>query len=256
MDAELANRAKSEFLANMSHELRTPLNVIIGFSELIENELLGPVGTPQYRDHAQDIAESGRHLLGLIENILDLSKIEAGKVDLYEQDIDIPEAIRTSLVLAGGRANHQGIELESDLPEALPRLHADERMLKQVLISLLSNAVKFTPGGGRVTVRAWADAKTGYVVQVSDTGIGMSLDDIPKAMVRFGQADGRLDRKFEGTGLGLPLSKSLVELHGGTLDLDSESGVGTVVTVRFPAERIVGLREREGRSGRLRKAAT
>jgi len=255
VDAELANRAKSEFLANMSHELRTPLNVIIGFSELIENELLGPVGTPQYREHAQDIAQSGRQLLGLIENILDLSKIEAGKVDLYEQDIDVPEAIRSSLVLAGGRANHEDVELDSDLPEQLPRLHADERMLKQVLMSLLSNAVKFTPGGGRVTIRAWADAKSGYVVQVSDTGTGMRLEDIPRAMVRFGQVDGGLDRKFDGSGLGLPLSKSLVELHGGTLDLDSEPGVGTVVTVLFPAERIVGLCESESRSGRVRKAA-
>jgi PAS domain S-box-containing protein len=255
VEAELANRAKSEFLANMSHELRTPLNAIIGFSELIENETLGPVGTAQYRDHAMDIAESGRHLLRLINDILDLSKIEAGKVDLYEEDIDMTEAIRSSLVLVGGRAHHEGITLERDTPEGLPRLHADERMLKQILLNLLSNAVKFTPAGGRVEARAWADPEVGYVLQISDTGIGMKLEDIPKAMVRFGQIDGRLNRKFEGTGLGLPLTKSFVDLHGGTLDLDSEPGVGTTVTVRFPAERIVGLPKAERPSERIRKAA-
>jgi PAS domain S-box-containing protein len=256
VEAELADRAKSEFLANMSHELRTPLNAIIGFSEIIENETLGPVGTAQYRDHAMDIAESGRHLLRLINDILDLSKIEAGNVDLHEQDIDVLEAIRTSLVLVGGRAHHEGITLERDAPEELPRLHADERMLKQILINLLSNAVKFTPAGGRVEARAWADPEAGYVLQISDTGIGMKLEDIPMAMVRFGQIDGRLNRKFEGTGLGLPLTKSLVDLHGGTLDLDSEPGVGTTVTVRFPAARIVGLPKIKRYSERLHKAAS
>ena len=238
-EAEIANRAKSEFLANMSHELRTPLNAIIGFAQMIESEIVGPIEKIEYRDYAKDISSAGQYLLKLISDILDLSKIEAGKVDIDEGPVDVLETIRSSLVLVSERAQAGEVTLEQDTPDELPALHADERMLKQILVNLLSNAVKFTPANGRVTVRAWVRPKDGYVIQIADTGIGMALEDIPKAMSRFAQVESQLRRRHEGTGLGLPLSKSFVELHGGSLGLQSERGVGTTVTVRLPAERII-----------------
>ncbi|MCH8916902.1 MAG: PAS domain S-box protein [Proteobacteria bacterium] len=237
--AELANRTKSEFLANMSHELRTPLNAILGFSELMGNATLGPLGNPKYQEYAKDINDSGRHLLALIQDILDLSKIEAGKLELDEEDIDVARTIRSCMVLVKERARNGGVKLKTDIPDGLPVLHADQRKLKQILVNLLSNAVKFTPAGGTVTIKAWCKADAGYVFQVIDTGIGMALADIPKALSPFGQVDSQFDRKYEGTGLGLPLTKSLAEMHGGSLDLQSEEGIGTTVTVRFPSERIV-----------------
>ncbi len=237
--AEIANRAKSEFLAAMSHELRTPLNAVIGFSEIIKNETFGPVGSVKYRDYASDIHDSGQHLLGLINDILDLSKVESGADELHEDKIEIPEIIRSALKLVGQRAQQRGIKLELELSDQLPALRADERKLKQILVNLLSNAIKFTDAGGEVTLRAWCRMDSGYVFQIVDTGIGIAPKDIPKALARFGQVEGDLNRRYEGTGLGLPLTKALVELHGGVLDLQSEFGVGTTVTVRFPAERIV-----------------
>ena len=238
-EVEAANRAKSEFLAAMSHELRTPLNAIIGFSEVIKNETFGPVGSPKYREYTNDIHESGRHLLGLINDILDLSKIESGTDELREGKIEIPEIIRSSVKLVAHRAERRGLKLEIELPDQLPALRADERKLKQILVNLLSNAIKFTKAGDNVTLRAWCRMDSGYVFQIVDTGIGIAPEDIPKALSRFGQVDGDLNRQYEGTGLGLPLTKALVELHGGSLDLQSEVSVGTTVTVRFPAERIV-----------------
>ena len=233
--AELANRAKSEFLANMSHELRTPLNAILGFSELMGNATLGPLGNPKYQEYAKDINDSGRHLLALIQDILDLSKIEAGKIELDEEGIDVAMTIRSCLVLVKERAENSGVKLKTDIPQELPMLHADPCKLKQIFVNLLSNAVKFTPAGGEVILKAWWREESGYVFQVVDTGIGMALADIPTALSPFGQ----VDSTHGGTGLGLPLTKSLVEMHGGSLDLQSEVGVGTTVTVRFPKERIV-----------------
>ena len=237
--AKAADRAKSEFLAAMSHELRTPLNAIIGFSEIIKEEVLGPVGSVKYREYSSDIHESGQHLLSLINDILDLSKIESGTDELQEDMIEIPEIVRSALMLVGERAEQGGIKLELDLPDQLPALRADERKLKQILVNLLSNAIKFTDAGGAVTLRAWCRMDSGYVFQIADTGIGIAPEDIPKALSHFGQVDGDLNRQYEGTGLGLPLTKALVEQHGGVLDLQSEVGVGTTVTVRFPAERII-----------------
>ena len=244
-EAAAANRAKSEFLANMSHELRTPLNAILGFSELMGKATLGPLGNPKYEEYAKDINDSGRHLLALIQDILDLSKIEAGRLELDEEDIDVARTIRSCMVLVKERARNGGVKLKTDIPKGLPVLHADQRMLKQILVNLLSNAVKFTQPGGEVTLKAWCRPDSGYVFQVIDTGIGIALADIPTALSPFGQVEGDLNRKYEGTGLGLPLTKSLVEMHGGSMDLQSEVGAGTTVTVRFPKERIVYVSEIE-----------
>ncbi len=239
-DAVLANRAKSEFLANMSHELRSPLNAMIGFAELIGGESFGPLGDARYRDYAQDISDSGKHLLALINDILDLSRIESGRMGLQEENIDVAVTIRSCLRFVGERARNGELELVAEIDEAMiSLLRADLRMFKQIVFNMLSNAIKFTPPGGKVTIRAWHNRRGGYSIQVEDNGIGMALDDIPKALSRFGQIDSASGRKYQGTGLGLPLTKSLAELHGGSLDLQSEVGAGTTVTVRFPAGRLL-----------------
>ncbi len=237
--AEDSARTKSEFLANMSHELRTPLNAIIGFAELIGGEMFGPVGSSSYREYANHIRESGLHLLDLINDILDLSKFESGSDELHEESIEISELTRSVRWLVTARAEDDNVELETELGDNLPMLCADKLKLKQILINLLSNAIKFTDTGGKVTLKAWCSVNGGYVFQVIDTGIGIALEDIPKALLPFQQIDNGLNRRYEGSGLGLPFSKSLVEMHGGSLDLQSLVGVGTTVTVRFPAERIV-----------------
>jgi PAS domain S-box-containing protein len=239
-DADLANRTKSEFLANMSHELRTPLNAIIGFSELIASESFGPLGNAKYCDYAQDISDSGKHLLDLINDILDISKVESGRMELVDENVDVADTIRSCQRMMAERARNAELKLTAEIDESTPSmLRADPRMLKQILFNMLSNAIKFTLPGGTVTIRAWHNLNSGYIIQVEDSGIGMDLDDIPKALSRFGQIDSEIGRKRQGTGLGLPLTKSLAELHGGSLDLQSEAGVGTTVTVRFPARRLV-----------------
>ncbi|MEH6633570.1 MAG: PAS domain S-box protein [Halopseudomonas aestusnigri] len=233
--AELANRAKSEFMALMSHELRTPLNAILGFSEILANEMFGPLGSPRYRDYAKDVNESGAHLLDLINDILDLSKAEAGKIELYEDDLDINGVIRRCEKMLSGRAEQASLSLTLDLGAEMPHLVGDEKRIKQVLINLISNALKFTPAGGRITVSSYVTNR-GLELSVMDTGIGMSASEIPKALAPFGQVDSSLSRKHEGTGLGLPLSKRLTELHGAEFLIASELGVGTTVTLVFPIE--------------------
>jgi PAS domain S-box-containing protein len=235
--AELASRSKSEFLANMSHELRTPLNAVIGFSEIMEMEVFGALGAAQYRDYAHDIRSSGMHLLSLINTILDLSKIEAGKYELHPEEIELGRAVDSCLRLVKERANAGRLRLTTAIPANLPRLVADERALKQILINLLSNAVKFTPPGGSVDVSVRLDTDGDVLLSVADTGIGIAEKDIAKALAPFGQVDGDLNRKQAGTGLGLPLVKQLAELHGGSLELHSRLGVGTTVTVRLPQPR-------------------
>ena len=237
--AEIANRFKSEFLANMSHELRTPLNAIIGFSNIIRDETFGPVGNPKYAEYITDINSAGEHLLAIINDILDLSKIEAGKVELHEESVDVVRILESCSILLNERAQRGGVSLNSDIADNIPPLYADKRKLRQILINLLSNAVKFTPAGGTVAISAWSRPDAGYVFQIADTGIGIALEDIPKVLAPFHQIDSRLGRQYEGTGLGLPLTRSLVELHGGSLDLQSEPGAGTTVTVRFPEARVM-----------------
>jgi PAS domain S-box-containing protein len=240
--AEAANKTKSQFLANMSHELRTPLNAIIGFSEMMHNELFGPLGNQHYAEYARDIFESGSHLLNLINDILDVSKLEAGKIELQETECDIVHIAQSAMRIVAERADNAGISVTLDAPDDLPAIQADERRLKQIFLNLLSNSVKFTPDGGKVVFAAAAPAGDGVTIEVRDTGIGMSADEIPRALAPFVQIDSALARQYDGTGLGLPLTKSLVELHGGTLKIESTPGEGTVVRLHFPKERILRLR--------------
>jgi len=237
-EAEIANRAKSEFLANMSHELRTPLNAIIGFSDIMRNEMFGPLGNTNYREYAGDIRDSGDHLLSLINDILDLSKVEAGKYELLEEDIDVADIVTGSLRLLKPKYEDAKLEMSVALSPGLPHLHADSRGLKQILINLLSNAIKFTPAGGKICVSARLDADGRFVLAVTDTGIGMTPSEIEKAMTLFGQADGAMDRQYQGTGLGLPLVDAMVSLHGGEFRVDSAPGEGTTTTVILPANRV------------------
>ncbi len=233
-----ANHAKSQFLAHMSHEIRTPLNAILGFSEIIGAEVLGPVTPPKYREYAGDIHESGAHLLELINDILDLAKIEAGKLEIEDGEVDVPQAIDASLRFVKERASNAGIALKIEIDDGLPILRADERMTKQMLINLLTNAVKFTPNRGEVAVLAALDRDGALRLSVRDTGVGIAAEDIPKVLKSFGQADNSRAGVTEGTGLGLPLVKSMIEMHGGTLEIESEIDAGTTVTVCFPADRV------------------
>ena len=237
MAAETSNRTKSEFLANMSHELRTPLNAIIGFSDVIQSRMFGPIND-RYREYAVNILTSGNHLLGLINDVLDLSKLEAGQMELRDEHVDLANVINLSMRFVESQAKKSNITLSQVLDERARHIRGDERRLRQAVVNLLANAVKFTPPGGSVRV-VCAHTSTGVLIVVSDTGVGMSAVDIPKAMEPFGQVDSRLSRKYEGTGLGLPLAKDLVELHGGTLTVESEVNVGTTVTITLPAERII-----------------
>jgi signal transduction histidine kinase len=240
-EAEAASRSKSEFLANMSHELRTPLNAIIGFSDVMAGEKFGPLGNARYVQYIHDVGDSGRHLLSLINDVLDISKVECGKLDLHEETVDLAEIIDGCIRLMRERAEAAQISLTADVAAPLPQLWADDRRIKQVVLNLVSNAVKFTPAGGSVSVRASAD-KDGLRFAVRDSGIGMDAAGIELALRPFGQVDSSLARKYSGTGLGLPLSKAIAELHSGTLEIASRPGEGTVVTVAFPPHRIIAKR--------------
>jgi signal transduction histidine kinase len=237
-EAQEASRSKSEFLANMSHELRTPLNAIIGFSELMQAGTFGPLGNERYVDYAGDISASGRHLLRLIDDILDLSKVEAGAMPLVESDVDYHGLIRASMRIVAGRADQAQVRLVSDLPDNLPDVMGDDLKLKQILLNLLSNAIKFTPAGGTVTLRVRRQPDGALRTDVSDTGIGIAEGDLARVMRPFVQVESATSRRFAGTGLGLPLARRLVELHGGTLTLASVQGQGTTATMVIPASRL------------------
>jgi PAS domain S-box-containing protein len=235
--AESASRAKSEFLAGMSHELRTPLNAIIGFAETMYSQVLGPM-PERYREYAGDIAGSGRHLLGIISDILDLAKIEAGKMELDDFPMDITTVVEESVRLLRDRGSSAGIEISVDLPPDLPQVMADERRIRQVVINLLANAVKFTPHGGTVCVTASLTPGRGLALTVADSGIGMTEDEIAQAVEPFVQVNSRIARRHEGTGLGLPMVVAIMEMHGGSVIIDSRPDAGTRVKVLFPPDRV------------------
>ncbi len=244
-EAVAANRAKTEFLANMSHELRTPLNAIIGFSDVMRTEALGPLGVPDYAEFVGDIYDSGHHLLEVVEDILDMSKIEAGEMTLSESKIELAGIVDAGIRMVRERAEKANLTIATELAAELPRVNADERMMKQILLNLLSNAVKFTPEGGTVSVRASQADDGGITIAVADTGIGIPAEDIERVLEPFAQVDSRLQREFEGTGLGLPLVKSMTELHGGRLRIESTVDEGTTVYVELPAERTGARRDPE-----------
>jgi signal transduction histidine kinase len=234
--AEAASEAKSTFLANMSHELRTPLNAIIGFSEVMATEMFGKLGNPTYTQYARDIRQSGGHLLDIIGSVLDLSQNEAGKLKVTCQTVDLADIVSTSVTMMRDQCSRAKLTLFAVLPPEPIEVRGDPAKLRQVVLNLLSNAVKFTEAGGTITVSAETAADGAAVIQVTDNGIGMSAEEIPIALSAFGQVDSRLARRYEGTGLGLPLSKAIVELHGGTITIDSALGKGTNVTVILPRE--------------------
>lgn len=237
--AEHVSDRKSDFLTKVSHEIRTPLNAIIGFAEIIRKARFGPVGNAKYQDYAADIASSGQHVLELVNSLLDLSRAEAGVDELEEEVVDITETVRAALVFVRDAAREKEISTELYFPNDVPKLRADPRKLKQILVNLLANAVKYTDPGGRVSVTVKTDPRVGAAFRIADTGIGIAAEEMPQVLKMFGRGRTASHRGREGTGLGLPLAASLVELHGGTLDIDSEPQVGTTVSVTFPPERLV-----------------
>lgn len=236
--AEVADQAKSEFLANMSHELRTPLNAIIGFSEAMQAEIFGPLGSDKYREYVKDVHESGIHLLELISDVLDLSKIEAGKLEMQEETFDPRDMINQSLHLHGLRAEKKGVILKGEALDGCPLLSADARAFNQILSNLTINAIKFTKAGGTVTLGMRMEDDGRLCIYVKDTGIGIDKNDIERVLERFSQARPNVQDGHTGTGLGLPIVTALVEVHGGTFELDSEFGKGTTANVFFPPERL------------------
>ncbi len=232
--AEAANRAKSQFLANMSHELRTPLNAIIGFGDMMRGQMLGPIGHPRYAEYAEHIRDSGHHLLSLVQEVLDLAKVEVGTLEISRKPVQLGEIVASSVVMLTPSADASDVELVVATPkEAWPALQGDELKLKQVFINLAGNALKFTPEGGRVTLACEVDSGLARV-RVSDTGIGMKAEDIPLVVQPFYRVSSAFNARYQGAGLGLPLAKAIVELHGGSLTIESALGTGTTVIVTLP----------------------
>ena len=235
--AEEASQAKSRFLASMSHELRTPLNAITGFAQTME-EGIGGTLSPKHQEYMGDIRGSGDHLLDLINDVIDLSKVELGELDINDEDIDLADIIPSCVRLVAQRVAKTRLSIKAETLIDIPLLRADRRKVRQVLLNLLSNATKFTDEGGAVTIGARVQGDGSVEVWVNDTGIGMSAADVETALTMFGKVDSALGRNSQGTGLGLPLCMSLMEAHGGSLEIESEPSVGTTVTVSFPADRV------------------
>ncbi len=242
-EADIANRAKSSFLANMSHELRTPLNAIIGFSELMKNRVFGPIGNPKYEEYMTDIHFSSRHLLDIINDVLDMSKIEAGKVELVESEVVISEVLASVMRIMGERARLASVELNFSVEDGLPHLRADQRLLRQILINLVSNAVKFSGPNKVVRIKSNIRGDRSMRIAIEDEGCGIPADKIKVVQEPFGQVNDPRNYRGQGTGLGLPLAKAMVELHGGKLTLESEENKGTKVYLDFPVERVMSARE-------------
>ncbi len=242
-DADSANRAKSAFLANMSHELRTPLNAIIGFSELMKNHLFGPLNNPKYEEYMEDIHFSSRHLLDIINDVLDMSKIEAGRVELIESEVAIGEVLDSVARIMSDRAQVQSVGLDFKVESTLPHIKADQRLLRQILINLVSNGVKFSPTGKTVKVRASILPDKHMRIAVEDEGCGIPADKLKIVLEPFGQVNDPRHSNGQGTGLGLPLAKAMTELHGGKLTMESKEGKGTKVYIDFPLERTMARNE-------------
>ena len=255
MRAEAANVAKSRFLATMSHELRTPLNAILGFSEVMKSELMGPLENPTYREYTASIHRSGSHLLNLINEILDLSRIEAGRYELTEEPVLLAGVVDDCHRLMKLRAENKGLEVIQSFDETLPQILADERALRQICLNLLSNALKFTPRGGRVTLKVARAWDGGQLISVRDTGPGIPKDEIPKVMQAFGQGSLAHETAEGGTGLGLPIVRSLVELHGGSFELRSELRKGTEAIAFFPRKRVLARTPQQDRTVQRREPA-
>lgn len=246
--ADSANRAKSAFLANMSHELRTPLNAIIGFSEMMMKETFGPLGSVKYREYLGDVHLSAEHLLAIINEVLDMSKIEAGRLDLIEEEVDLRDLIGAVVRMMASRIFSGNTEILMDVDEDLPKMWVDHRLMRQVLINLMTNAIKFSPDGGDIRVSANVRSDGYLQIVIADQGIGIEKDKIPQALEPFGQVSERpekRDLRMQGTGLGLPLAKAMVELHDGVLSIESEPGAGTSVTLAFPSYRIISKEDSE-----------
>lgn len=238
-EAMRANKSRGEFLATMSHELRTPLNAIIGFSDIIRRELFGAIQNPKYAEYARDIHESGSHLLAIINDILDLAKADNGKLDLSEEEFDAAEMLRTCVRMCEMRADSAGVQLVLAGVQQAVQIVADERLLLQIVLNLITNAIKFTPEGGTVRVQISAHPANGIAFRVNDTGIGIAPENLERVLRPFEQVEASYSRRHGGLGLGLPYSKRLTELHGGSLELESQLGKGTTVTVRLPPWRLV-----------------
>lgn len=238
-NAEDASKAKSQFLATMSHELRTPLNAILGFSEVISNEILGPIGNPSYKEYVQDIHSSGQHLLGLINEILDLSRVEAGRYTLNEEAVDLTRVANECLSTVRLRAETKGIRLAGEFEPGLPALWGDERALRQIILNLLSNAVKFTPKGGTIALKVGWTAGGGQYASIRDNGPGIPQNEIPTVLSSFGQGSNAIKNAEQGTGLGLPIVQALVKLHDGQFELISRQGQGTETIAIFPHTRVL-----------------
>jgi len=237
--AEAANVAKSRFLAQMSHELRTPLNAILGFSEVMKSEIFGPHAVPVYKEYSADIHNSGVHLLNLINEILDLSRIEAGRYELNEEAVSLVHVVADCHHLLKLRASSRGITIHEVFEQGMPRLWADERAIRQVVLNLLSNSIKFTPQGGEIWLKVGWTASGGQYLSVKDTGSGIAENEIPIVLASFGQGSNSIKSAEQGAGLGLPIAKNLIDMHGGSFTLKSKLRIGTEVVVTLPPERVM-----------------